>query len=69
MDGGAPWVCSLRRTGGPVKNFPPRPLWQSKRYPEEDAPNPFQKDKRKNKLIFFMKNLNQMNFMNLTMSL
>ncbi len=41
-DGAAPWVGSLRPTGGPNRKVAKEPLWQSKRYPEEDAPNPFQ---------------------------
>ena len=42
-DGKPPWMGTLRHVHGPKasKNFKTRASWQ-KRYPEEDAPNPFQ---------------------------
>ena len=40
-----PWAGSLRHVTGPIGHslaFKPQPLPQFKRYPDEDAPNPFQ---------------------------
>ena len=40
-----PWAGSLRHVSGPIGHslaFKPQPHPQFKRYPDEDAPNPFQ---------------------------
>ena len=44
-DSSCPWAGSLRHVSGPIGHslaFKPQPPPQFKRYPDEDAPNPFQ---------------------------
>lgn len=43
MDGKAPWAGSLRHVHNPPQStFHKLPVTQFKRYPDEDAPNPYQ---------------------------